>query len=148
MQGVIPTFTMLTSATMVMRVENGAEVTEAYAADRYSLQYYKGENGSTNITNPADFAPDKYIGHKVYAEQVSGSITSYTYLGTIVQGDASSTSVENSENASGVTRSLSDNDPAAATASGNDPGITTQSGTSANLYVYNSSKASSALWAK
>ena len=148
MQGVIPTFTMLTSATMVMRVENGAEVTEAYAADRYSLQYYKGENGSTNITNPADFAPDKYIGHKVYAEQVSGSITSYTYLGTIVQGDASSTSVENSENASGVTRSLSDNDPAAATASGNDPGITTQSGTSANLYVYNSSKASSVLWAK
>lgn len=148
MQGVIPTFTMLTSATMVMRVENGAEVTEAYAADRYSLQYYKGENGSMNITNPADFAPDKYIGHKVYAEQVSGSITSYTYLGTIVQGDASSTSVENSENASGVTRSLSDNDPAAATASGNDPGITTQSGTSANLYVYNSSKASSALWAK
>ena len=147
MQGVIPTFTMLTSATMVMRVENGAEVTEAYAADRYSLQYYKGENGSM-ITNPADFAPDKYIGHKVYAEQVSGSITSYTYLGTIVQGDASSTSVENSENASGVTRSLSDNDPAAATASGNDPGITTQSGTSANLYVYNSSKASSALWAK
>lgn len=148
MQGVIPTFTMLTSATMVMRVENGAEVTEAYAADRYSLQYYKGENGSMNITNPADFAPDKYIGHKVYAKQVSGSITSYTYLGTIVQGDASSTSVENSENASGVTRSLSDNDPAAATASGNDPGITTQSGTSANLYVYNSSKASSALWAK
>ena len=148
MQGVIPTFTMLTSATMVMRVENGAEVTEAYAADRYSLQYYKGENGSMNITNPADFAPDKYIGHKVYAEQVSGSITSYTYLGTIVQGDASSTSVENSENASGVTRSLSDNDPAAATASGNDPGITTQSGTSANLYVYNSSKASSVLWAK
>ena len=148
MQGVIPTFTMLTSATMVMRVENGAEVTEAYAADRYRLQYYKGENGSMNITNPADFAPDKYIGHKVYAEQVSGSITSYTYLGTIVQGDASSTSVENSENASGVTRSLSDNDPAAATASGNDPGITTQSGTSANLYVYNSSKASSALWAK
>ena len=148
MQGVIPTFTMLTSATMVMRVENGAEVTEAYAADRYRLQYYKGENGSMNITNPADFAPDKYIGHKVYAEQVSGSITSYTYLGTIVQGDASSTSVENSENASGVTRSLSDNDPAAATASGNDPGITTQSGTSANLYVYNSSKASSVLWAK
>lgn len=148
MQGVIPTFTMLTSATMVMRVENGAEVTEAYAADRYSLQYYKGENGSMHITNPADFAPDKYIGHKVYAEQVSGSITSYTYLGTIVQGDASSTSVENSENASGVTRSLSDNDPAAATASGNDPGITTQSGTSANLYVYNSSKASSVLWAK
>ena len=148
MQGVIPTFTMLTSATMVMRVENGAEVTEAYAADRYSLQYYKGENVSMNITNPADFAPDKYIGHKVYAEQVSGSITSYTYLGTIVQGDASSTSVENSENASGVTRSLSDNDPAAATASGNDPGITTQSGTSANLYVYNSSKASSVLWAK
>lgn len=147
MQGVIPTFTMLTSATMVMRVENGAEVTEAYAADRYSLQYYKGENGSM-ITNSADFAPDKYIGHKVYAEQVSGSITSYTYLGTIVQGDPSSTSVENSENASGVTRSLSDNDPAAATASGNDPGITTQSGTSANLYVYNSSTASSALWAK
>ena len=148
MQGVIPTFTKWTSATMVMRVENGTEVTEAYAADRYSLQYYDGEDGSMNITNPADFAPDKYIGHKVYAEQVSGSITSYTYLGTIVQGDASSTSVENSENASGVTRSLSDNDPAAATASGNDPGITTQSGTSANLYVYNSSKASSALWAK
>lgn len=148
MQGVIPTFTKWTSATMVMRVENGTEVTEAYAADRYSLRYYDGEDGSMNITNPADFAPDKYIGHKVYAEQVSGSITSYTYLGTIVQGDASSTSVENSENASGVTRSLSDNDPAAATASGNDPGITTQSGTSANLYVYNSSKASSALWAK
>ena len=147
MQGVIPTFTKWTSATMVMRVENGTEVTEAYAADRYRLQYYDGEDGSMNITNPADFAPDKYIGHKVYAEQVSGSI-SYTYLGTIVQGDASSTSVENSENASGVTRSLSDNDPAAATASGNDPGITTQSGTSANLYVYNSSKASSALWAK
>lgn len=148
MQGVIPTFTKWTSATMVMRVENGTEVTEAYAADRYSLRYYDGEDGSMNITNPADFAPDKYIGHKVYAEQVSGSITSYTYLGTIVQGDASSTSVENSENASGVTRSLSDNDPAAATASGNDPGIPTQSGTSANLYVYNSSKASSALWAK
>lgn len=144
MQGVIPTFTKWTSATMVMRVENGTEVTEAYAADRYSLQYYDGEDGSMNITNPADFAPDKYIGHKVYAEQVSGSITSYTYLGTIVQGDASSTSVENSENASGVTRSLSDNDPAAATASGNDPG----SGTSANLYVYNSSTASSVLWAK
>ena len=95
-----------------------------------------------NITNPADFAPDNYIGHKVYAEQVSGSITSYTYLGTIVQGDPSSASVENSENASGVTRSLSDNDPAAATASGNDPAaaqasgnepdITTQNGTTAN----------------
>ncbi|OLA49637.1 MAG: hypothetical protein BHW40_13070 [Firmicutes bacterium CAG:65_45_313] len=158
MQGVIPTFTKWTSATMVMRVENGTEVTEAYAADRYSLQYYDGEDGSMNITNPADFAPDNYIGHKVYAEQVSGSITSYTYLGTIVQGDPSSASVENSENASGVTRSLSDNDPAAATASGNDPaaatasgndpGITTQSGTSANLYVYNRSKASSVLWAK
>lgn len=144
MQGVIPTFTKWTSATMVMRVENGTEVTEAYAADRYILQYYDGEDGSMNITNPADFAPDKYIGHKVYAEQVSGSITSYTYLGTIVKGDESSASVENSENASGVTRSLSDNDPAAATASGNDPG----SGTSANLYVYNSSTASSVLWAK
>lgn len=154
MQGVIPTFTKWTSATMVMRVENGTEVTEAYAADRYSLQYYDGEDGSMNITNPADFAPDNYIGHKVYAEQVSGSITSYTYLGTIVQGDASSTSVENSENASGVTRSLSDNDPAAATASGNDPAAATASGndpgsgTSANLYVYNRSTASSALWAK
>ena len=144
MQGVIPTFTKWTSATMVMRVENGTEVTEAYAADRYILQYYDGEDGSMNITNPADFAPDKYIGHKVYAEQVSGSITSYTYLGMIVKGDESSASVENSENASGVTRSLSDNDPAAATASGNDPG----SGTSANLYVYNSSTASSVLWAK
>lgn len=144
MQGVIPTFTKWTSATMVMRVENGTEVTEAYAADRYSLQYYNGENGSMNITNPAEFAPDKYIGRAVYAEQVSG----YRYLGTIVQGDASSASVENSENASGVTRSLSDNDPAAATASGNDPGITTQSGTSANLYVYNRSTASSVLWAK
>lgn len=144
MQGVIPTFTKWTSATMVMRVENGTEVTEAYAADRYILQYYDGEDGSMNITNPADFAPDKYIGHKVYAEQVSGSITSYTYLGTIVKGNESSASVENSENASGVTRSLSDNDPAAATASGNDPG----SGTSANLYVYNSSTASSVLWAK
>lgn len=148
MQGVIPTFTKWTSATMVMRVENGTEVTEAYAADRYSLQYYNGENGSMNITNPAEFAPDKYIGRAVYAEQVSGSITSYRYLGTIVQGDPSSASVENSENASGVTRSLSDNDPAAATASGNDPGITTQSGTSANLYVYNRSTASSVLWAK
>lgn len=154
MQGVIPTFTRWTSATMVMRVENGTEVTEAYAADRYSLQYYDGEDGSMNITNPADFAPDNYIGHKVYAEQVSGSITSYTYLGTIVQGDASSASVENSENASGVTRSLSDNDPAAATASGNDPAAATASGndpgsgTSANLYVYNRSTASSALWAK
>ena len=144
MQGVIPTFTKWTSATMVMRVENGAEVTEAYAADRYSLQYYNGEDGSMNITNPAEFAPDKYTGRAVYAAQGSGSITSYTYLGTIVQGDPSSASVENSENASGVTRSLSDNDPAAATASGNDPG----SGTSANLYVYNSSTASSVLWAK
>ena len=148
MQGVIPTFTKWTSATMVMRVENGAEVTEAYAADRYSLQYYNGEDGSMNITNPAEFAPDKYTGRAVYAAQGSGSITSYTYLGTIVQGDPSSASVENSENASGVTRSLSDNDPAAATASGNDPGITTQSGTSANLYVYNRSTASSVLWAK
>ena len=154
MQGVIPTFTKWTSATMVMRVENGTEVTEAYAADRYILQYYDGEDGSMNITNPADFAPDKYIGHKVYAEQVSGSITSYTYLGTIVQGDPSSASVENSENASGVTRSLSDNDPAVATASGNDPAAATASGndpgsgTSANLYVYNSSTASSVLWAK
>lgn len=148
MQGVIPTFTKWTSATMVMRVENGAEVTEAYAADRYSLQYYNGEDGSMNITNPAEFVPRNYIGRAVYAEQVSGSITSYRYLGTIVQGDPSSASVENSENAYGVTRSLSDNDPAAATASGNDPGITTQSGTSANLYVYNRSTASSALWAK
>lgn len=148
MQGVIPTFTKWTSATMVMRVENGTEVTEAYAADRYSLQYYNGENGSMNITNPAEFVPRNYIGRAVYAEQVSGSITSYRYLGTIVQGDPSSASVENSENASGVTRSLSDNDPAAATASGNDPGITTQSGTSANLYVYNRSTASSVLWAK
>ena len=165
MQGVIPTFTKWTSATMVMRVENGAEVTEAYAADRYSLQYYNGEDGSMNIINPAEFVPDKYTGRAVYAEQVSGSITSYRYLGTIVQGDPSSASVENSENASGVTRSLSDNDPAAATASGNDPGITTQSGagenavnagssvgqnedTSANLYVYNRSTASSVLWAK
>lgn len=148
MQGVIPTFTKWTSATMVMRVENGTEVTEAYAADRYSLQYYNGEDGSMNNINSAEFVPSKYIGHKVYAEQVSGSITSYTYLGTIVQGDPSSASVENSENASGVTRSLSDNDPAAATASGNDPGITTQSGTSANLYVYNRSTASSVLWAK
>ena len=148
MQGVIPTFTKWTSATMVMRVENGTEVTEAYAADRYSPQYYNGEDGSMNITNPAEFAPDKYIGRAVYAAQGSGSITSYTYLGTIVQGDPSSASVENSENASGVTRSLSDNDPAAATASGNDPGITTQSGTSANLYVYNRSTASSVLWAK
>ncbi len=144
MQGVIPTFTKWTSATMVMRVENGAEVTEAYAADRYSLQYYNGEDGSMNIINPAEFVPDKYTGRAVYAEQVSGSITSYTYLGTIVQGDPSSASEENSENASGVTRSLSDNDPAAATASGNDPGITTQS----NLYVYNRSTASSVLWAK
>ena len=165
MQGVIPTFTKWTSATMVMRVENGAEVTEAYAADRYSLQYYNGEDGSMNITNPAEFAPDKYTGRAVYAAQGSGSITSYTYLGTIVQGDPSSASVENSENASNITRSLSDNDPAAATASGNDPGITTQSGagenavnagssvgqnedTSANLYVYNRSTASSVLWAK
>lgn len=148
MQGVIPTFTKWTSATMVMRVENGAEVTEAYAADRYSLQYYNGEDGSMNIINPAEFVPDKYTGRAVYAEQVSGSITSYTYLGTIVQGDPSSASEENSENASGVTRSLSDNDPAAATASGNDPGITTQSGTSADLYVYNRSTASSVLWAK
>ena len=165
MQGVIPTFTKWTSATMVMRVENGAEVTEAYAADRYSLQYYNGEDGSMNIINPAEFVPDKYTGRAVYAEQVSGSITSYTYLGTIVQGDPSSASEENSENASGVTRSLSDNDLAAATASGNDPGITTQSGagenavnagssvgqnedTSANLYVYNRSTASSVLWAK
>lgn len=148
MQGVIPTFTKWTSATMVMRVENGTEVTEAYAADRYSLQYYNGENGSMNITNPAEFVPRNYIGRAVYAAQVSGSITSYRYLGTIVQGDPSSASVENSENASGVTRSLSDNDPAAATASGNDPGITTQSGTSANLYVYNRSTASSVLWAK
>ena len=148
MQGVIPTFTKWTSATMVMRVENGAEVTEAYAADRYSLQYYNGEDGSMNIINLAEFVPDKYTGRAVYAEQVSGSITSYTYLGMIVQGDPSSASEENSENASGVTRSLSDNDPAAATASGNDPGITTQSGTSANLYVYNRSTASSALWAK
>lgn len=165
MQGVIPTFTKWTSATMVMRVENGAEVTEAYAADRYSLQYYNGEDGSMNIINPAEFVPDKYTGRAVYAEQVSGSITSYRYLGTIVQGDPSSASVENSENASGVTRSLSDNDPAAATASGNDPSITTQSGagenavnagssvgqnedTSANLYVYNRSTASSVLWAK
>lgn len=144
MQGVIPTFTKWTSTTMVMRVENGAEVTEAYAADRYSLQYYNGEDGSMNITNPAEFVPRNYIGRAVYAEQVSGSITSYRYLGTIVQGDPSSASVENSENASGVTRSLSDNDPAAATASGNDPG----SGTSANLYVYNRSTASSVLWAK
>ena len=144
MQGVIPTFTKWTSATMVMRVENGAEVTEAYAADRYSLQYYNGEDVSMNIINPAEFVPDKYTGRAVYAEQVSGSITSYTYLGTIVQGDPSSASEENSENASGVTRSLSDNDPAAATASGNDPGITTQS----NLYVYNRSTASSVLWAK
>lgn len=148
MQGVIPTFTKWTSATMVMRVENGTEVTEAYAADRYSLNYYNGEDGSMNITNPAEFVPRNYIGRAVYAAQVSGSITSYRYLGTIVQGDPSSASVENSENASGVTRSLSDNDPAAATASGNDPGITTQSGTSANLYVYNRSTASSALWAK
>lgn len=148
MQGVIPTFTKWTSATMVMRVENGTEVTEAYAADRYSLNYYNGEDGSMNITNPAEFVPRNYIGRAVYAAQVSGSITSYRYLGTIVQGDPSSASVENSENASGVTRSLSDNDPAAATASGNDPGITTQSGTSANLYVYNRSTASSVLWAK
>lgn len=148
MQGVIPTFTKWTSTTMVMRVENGTEVTEAYAADRYSLQYYNGEDGSMNITNPAEFVPDKYIGRAVYAEQVSGSITSYKYLGTIVQGDASSTSVENSENASNVTGSLSDNDPAAATAAGNDPGIAIQSGTSANLYVYNRSTASSVLWAK
>lgn len=165
MQGVIPTFTKWTSATMVMRVENGTEVTEAYAADRYSPQYYNGEDGSMNITNPAEFAPDKYIGRAVYAAQGSGSITSYTYLGTIVQGDPSSASVENSENASGVTRSLSDNDPAAATASGNDPGNTTQSGagesavnegsnvgqnqaTSANLYIYNRSTASSVLWAE
>lgn len=154
MQGVIPTFTKwtsTTSTTMVMRVENGTEVTEAYAADRYSLKYYSGEDGSMNIINPAEFVPGKYIGHAVYAEQVSGSSTSYTYLGTIVWGDASSTSVENSENASNVTRSLSDNDPAAATASGNDPGITTQSGTgknSANLYLYNRSTASSVLWAK
>lgn len=148
MQGVIPTFTKWTSATMVMRVENGAEVTEAYAADRYSLQYHNGEDGSMNIINPAEFVPDKYTGRAVYKAQVSGSITSYTYLGTIVQGDPSSASVENSENASGVTRSLSDNDPAAATASGNDPGITTQSGTSADLYVYNRSTASSVLWAK
>lgn len=148
MQGVIPTFTMWTSATMVMRVENGTEVTEAYAADRYSLQD-NGEDCSMNNINPAEFVPSKYIGRAVYAEQVSGSITSYRYLGTIVQGDPSSTSVENSENASGVTRSLSDNDPAAATASGNDPGITTQSGTSANLYVYNrSTTPSSVLWAK
>lgn len=162
MQGVIPTFTRLTSATMVMRVENGTEVTEAYAADRYRLRYYDDIDVNMYITNPGDFAPGKYIGHAVYAEQVSGS---YRYLGTIVQGDASSTSVENSENASGVTRSLSDNDPAAATASGNDPGNTTQSGTgesavnegsnvgqnedtSANLYVYNRSTASSVLWAK
>ena len=144
MQGVIPTFTKWTSATMVMRVENGTEVTEAYAADRYRLQYYNGEDGSMNINNPAEFVASKYIGRAVYAEQVSGSITSYRYLGTIVQGDPSSASVENSENASGVTRSLSDNDPAAATASGNDPG----SGTSANLYVYNRSTASSVLWAK
>ena len=154
MQGVIPTFTKWTSATMVMRVENGTEVTEAYAADRYSLQYYNGEDGSMNNINSAEFVPSKYIGHKVYAEQVSGSITSYTYLGTIVQGDPSSASVENSENASGVTRSLSDNDPAVATASGNDPAAATASGndpgsgTSANLYVYNRSTASSALWAK
>lgn len=148
MQGVIPTFTMWTSATMVMRVENGTEVTEAYAADRYSLQD-NGEDCSMNNINPAEFVPSKYIGRAVYAEQVSGSITSYRYLGTIVQGDPSSTSVENSENASGVTRSLSDNEPAAATASGNDPGITTQSGTSANLYVYNrSTTPSSVLWAK
>ena len=144
MQGVIPTFTKWTSATMVMRVENGTEVTEAYAADRYSLRYYNGEDGSMNIANPAEFVPGSYTGRTVYEAQVSGSITSYRYLGTIVQGDPSSASVENSENASGVTRSLSDNDPAAATASGNDPG----SGTSANLYVYNRSTASSALWAK
>ena len=144
MQGVIPTFTKWTSATMVMRVENGTEVTEAYAADRYSLRYYNGEDGSMNIANPAEFVPGNYTGRTVYEAQVSGSITSYRYLGTIVQGDPSSASVENSENASGVTRSLSDNDPAAATASGNDPG----SGTSANLYVYNRSTASSALWAK
>ena len=165
MQGVIPTFTKWTSATMVMRVENGTEVTEAYAADRYRLRYYDGVDVNMYITNPGDFAPGKYIGHAVYEAQVSGSITSYTYLGTIVQGDASSTSVENSENASGVTRSLSDNDPAAATASGNDPGNTTQSGagesavnegsnvgqnedTSANLYVYNRSTGSYVLWAK
>lgn len=164
MQGVIPTFTKWTSSTMVMRVENGTEVTEAYAADRYSLRYYDGEDGSM-ITTPAEFVPGKYIGHAVYEAQVSGSITSYKYLGTIVQGDPSSTSVENSENASGVTRSLSDNDPAAATASGNDPGNTTQSGagesavnegsnvgqnqaTSANLYIYNRSTASSVLWAE
>ena len=162
MQGVIPTFTKWTSGTMVMRVENGTEVTEAYAADRYSLQYYSGEDGSMNIANPAEFVPGNYTGHTVYAAQVSGS---YTYLGTIVQGDPSSASVENSENASGVTGSLSDNDPAAATASGNDPGITTQSGagesavnegsnvgqneaTSANLYVYNRSTGSYVLWAK
>lgn len=162
MQGVIPTFTRLTSATMVMRVENGTEVTEAYAADRYRLRYYDDIDVNMYITNPGDFAPGKYIGHAVYAEQVSGS---YRYLGTIVQGNQSSASVENSENASGVTRSLSDNDPAAATASGNDPGNTTQSGTgesavnegsnvgqnedtSANLYVYNRSTASSVLWAK
>ena len=165
MQGVIPTFTKWTSSTMVMRVENGTEVTEAYAADRYSLRYYDGEDGSMSITNPAEFVPGKYIGHAVYEAQVSGSITSYKYLGTIVQGDPSSASVENSENASGVTRSLSDNDPAAATASGNDPGNTTQSGagesavnegsnvgqnqaTSANLYIYNRSTASSVLWAE
>ena len=165
MQGVIPTFTKWTSGAMVMRVENGTEVTEAYAADRYSLKYYNGEDGSMDNINPGDFVPGNYIGHAVYAKQVSGSITSYTYLGTIVRGDASSASVENSENASGVTRSLSDNDPAAATASGNDPGITTQSGagesavnegsnvgqneaTSANLYVYNRSTASYDLWAK
>lgn len=164
MQGVIPTFTKWTSSTMVMRVENGTEVTEAYAADRYSLRYYDGEDGSM-ITTPAEFVPGKYIGHAVYEAQVSGSITSYKYLGTIVQGDPSSASVENSENASGVTRSLSDNDPAAATASGNDPGNTTQSGagesavnegsnvgqnqaTSANLYIYNRSTASSVLWAE
>lgn len=162
MQGVIPTFTKWTSGAMVMSVEKGTEVTEAYAADRYILQYYIGEDGRMDITNPGEFVPDKYIGRPVYAEQVSGS---YRYLGTIVQGDPSSASVENSENASGVTRSLSDNDPAAATASGNDPGITTQSGagesavnegsnvgqnedTSANLYVYNRSTGSYVLWAK
>ena len=140
LQGVNPTFIEWTSSTPIMRVNNGAEVTEAYAADRYSLQYYNNEDGSMSIADPSAFAPDAYVDRNVYRAVVNGNTTSYTYLGTIVKGaklpkgyapaSTSTTPVTNPGNSSdstGNSRSVSDNDAVSATSvSDNDPGIVVQ----------------------
>ena len=146
LQGVNPTFTEWTSTTLVMKVENSGKVADAYAADRYSLQYYNGEDGNMSIVNPTDFAPKNYVGRNVYQAVVNGNTTSYTYLGTIVKGEdlpegyaptgASTTPVTNpgnSSSTSGNSGSVSDGDAVSATSvSDNDPGIVVQNADEAN----------------